>query len=275
MKRLVEDNGIDKLSRYLNELLWNNKPLAKRFDNFKLNIKGLSSITEILCFTVPEQYAIWNKRAYNSLIKLSIESIKELSPNKLTGKDYEYVCSLFMEIKDILTGKRLQNVTLLDIDMLLHLYYTGKIEITKPPNSDNYISHQEVIEMILRVGKGLGFETDKEVPLVTGTRVDAIWSANIGNLGELRYVFEVHIKGSTDSLLLNLLKASNDPIVQKVIAVAYEDELEKIRREANTIEPIQEKLAYWDIRELEEVATLVDNLMEKMSKLGLTKDKTI
>lgn len=100
--------------------------------------------------------------------------------------------------------------------------------------------------------------------------MDAIWSANIGNLGELRYIFEVQRKGSIDSLLLNLLKASNDPIVQKVVAVAYEDELAKIRSEADAIKHIQEKLAYWDIKELEEIATLVDNLM-KMSKLVLAK----
>lgn len=72
VKRLIEDNGIDKLSKYLNELLLSNRHLAKRFDDFKQNIKdsSTSSITEILCFTVPEQYAIWNKRAYNNLIRL-------------------------------------------------------------------------------------------------------------------------------------------------------------------------------------------------------------
>lgn len=53
----------------------------------------------------------------------------------LTGNNYEYICSLFMEIEDILTDKRLPNVNLLDFDILLYLYDTGKIGIIKQDNS--------------------------------------------------------------------------------------------------------------------------------------------
>lgn len=102
--------------------------------------------------------------------------------------------------------------------------------------------------MLLNIGRGLGFDALAEVPLAPGTRVDVVWSARIGNLGELRYVFEVHVGGSVDALLINLMKTSQDPTVQKVVAVATGEGLEKIKREASSLKMISDKLVYWSVR---------------------------
>ncbi|MEM3620867.1 MAG: hypothetical protein QXO45_07030, partial [Nitrososphaerota archaeon] len=67
------------------------------------------------------------------------------------------------------------------------------------------------------------------------------------------------------------MKASQDPAVQKVIAVAVEEELEKIRREASAIKILSDRLLYWNLREVVKASELIDELMSVMQRLGLTK----
>jgi hypothetical protein len=133
------------------------------------------------------------------------------------------------------------------------------------------MSMTKLLIMLLNIGKGLGFDVSSEVPIVTGTKIDVVWLAKIGNLGELKYVFEVQIKGSMDSLLINLVRASQDPTVQKVVAVANEEELEKIKNESSTLKILSDKLVFWSIKEVTRANNLIEELMEITQRLGLTK----
>jgi len=161
---------------------------------------------------------------------------------------------------------------LLDVD--LFLYYVAAVAekvqaIEVEPEED--FDHDEVREMLLQIGQGLGFEVDSDVPLAPGAKVDVIWRARIGNLGEIKYVFEVHKEGSVDSLLLNLLKAQSDPTVQKVIAVSDERRLNIIRKEASSLPQLSNRIIYWTVTEVKRAADLLGELKGIMEKLELVK----
>jgi hypothetical protein len=53
--------------------------------------------------------------------------------------------------------------------------------------------------------------------------------------------------------------------------VSSEGELEKIKREALTIKNLADKILFWDIREVVRASELVDDLMDTMRRLGLTR----
>jgi hypothetical protein len=189
--------------------------------------------------------------------------------SNVSGRDYEAVIRTLKEMVGLLKDENtLRNPDLLDVDYFLsYLVDLQDIE----DGEDEVPDHGEIVDMVLNIGKGLGFDVLKEVPLASGTRLDALWSAQIGNIGELKYVFEVHVKGSIDSLILNLMKAAQDPAVQKVVAVSSEEELEKIKREALMIKNLADKILFWDIREVVRANELVDDLMDTMRRLGLTR----
>jgi hypothetical protein len=269
--------GIENLRKNFEVLLYSDLKLADRFDTFRKNVKGMGAavISEILTYFDPQKYGIWNKRVRRGLLKLGIERLEggvdvgKLGVSNVSGRDYEAVIRTLKEMVGLLKDENtLRNPDLLDVDYFLsYLVDLQDIE----DGEDEVPDHGEIVEMVLNIGKGLGFDVLKEVPLASGTRLDALWSAQIGNIGELKYVFEVHVKGSIDSLILNLMKAAQDPAVQKVVAVSLEGELEKIKREALTIKNLADKILFWDIREVVRANELVDDLMDTMRRLGLTR----
>lgn len=269
--------GIENLRKYLEELLYSQRKLGERFDMFRKNVKGMGDamITEMLAYFNPREYGIWNRRAKEGLLKLGINKLNgDIGLHKmsrLSGRDYEVVINILKQIAPLLKEEQsLPDPDLLDVDYFL--YYLGELhDVDENTVEDHYGDHNEIVDMVLNIGRGLGFDVSSEIPLVTGTRVDCVWSARIGNLGELKYVFEVHVKGSIDSLLLNLLKASQDPTVQKVVAVSSENELEKIRREAMTIKGLSDKILFWNVKEVVKANKLVEELMDIMQRQGLTK----
>jgi hypothetical protein len=269
--------GIENLRKNFEVLLYSDLKLADRFDTFRKNVKGMGAavISEILTYFDPHEYGIWNKRVRRGLLKLGIERLEggvdvgKLGVSNVSGRDYEAVIRTLKEMVGLLKDENtLRNPDLLDVDYFLsYLVDLQDIE----DGEDEVPDHGEIVEMVLNIGKGLGFDVLKEVPLASGTRLDALWSAQIGNIGELKYVFEVHVKGSIDSLILNLMKAAQDPAVQKVVAVSLEGELEKIKREALMIKNLADKILFWDIREVVRANELVDDLMDTMRRLGLTR----
>jgi len=268
--------GLDRLREELRKLLDPGKRLSERIDAFSSSIKGFgaATLTEMLTYYSPREYGIWNKKVKKALLKLGISRVGGLDLNKLKtsnirGEDYEALIQCLKEIAELLRDEaRLSNPDLLDVDYFL--YYVAEVDNSND-GDDGVPDHDEVVERILSIGQGLGFDVGAEVPVAVGARVDAVWVARIGNLGELRYVFEVHIKGSMDSLILNLLRAAQDPTVQKVVAVADEQELERMRKEAEHLSPLRDKLLYWRIEEVLRASDLVEELMTLVKRLGLTR----
>ncbi len=277
---ITSAGGLDKLREELRKLLDPSRGLAQRFDDFRASVKGFgaATLTEVLTYYNPREYGIWNKQVKRALLKLGINRVGSLDINRLgtsviRGEDYEVLVRCLKEMAGLLRDEvRLPNPDLLDVDYFL--YYVAELseEVEEPQIVDEIVSdHEEIVRHILSIGQGLGFDVRAEFPVGAGARVDAIWIARIGNLGELRYVFEVHVKGSLDSLILNLLRAAQDPTVQKVVAVADEQELERLRREVEPLHQLREKLLYWKIGDVVRAGELVEELMTLMQRLGLTR----
>ena len=86
--------------------------------------------------------------------------------------------------------------------------------------------------------------------------------------GKAIYVFEVQIKGSTDSMILNLRKAQSNAAVQAVVAVADETQLTKILTESKGV--IDEKsLRIWDAEDVLIVYDALTRAHESINKLAL------
>ena len=88
-------------------------------------------------------------------------------------------------------------------------------------------------------------------------------------MGRVIYVFEVQTKGSIDSLMLNLLKARNNPAVQGVVAVSDRDQLEKIERQAKQVADLAKSLRCWDYQEVLKVHADLEMVNESINKLRL------
>ena len=135
--------------------------------------------------------------------------------------------------------------------------------------------HNDIINQIIEIGQWLGFESKSEVKIADGAVVDAIWQAQIGNMGKVIYAFEVQTHGSIDSLILNLQKATNNFAVQAIVAVSDEKQIEKIKKESKGIRDIETKLKTWDYREVIEMHDCLERSNEIINNLGLVQDSFI
>ena len=129
--------------------------------------------------------------------------------------------------------------------------------------------HDEIRDKLKDIGQWLGLEGRTEVKVADGSRVDALWEQSIGNMGRVVYVFEVQTKGSIDSLILNLLKAVNNPAVQAVVAVSDAKQLEKIKKHAAGVQGLKERLRYWDYEKVLAVHEALESVNAEINGLGL------
>jgi len=103
--------------------------------------------------------------------------------------------------------------------------------------------------------------------------VDVLWRAQIGNLGVVTYVFEVQKSGSIDSLILNLQRARANPTVQKVVAVSYGQQLERIRNETVGLPAeFRDALALISVSDVETIFANSSKAMGIIEQLQLVKD---
>ena len=133
-------------------------------------------------------------------------------------------------------------------------------------NNKSY--HNEIIDYIKNIGTLLGYNTDlKGNILESGKIADAIWEFNVGNIGKIKYVFEVQDNGSIDSLIVSLMNASQDTSVQAVVAVSDDKQIAKIKKHCNNIEgSFNGKLKFWNIREVERSHSELSSSMEIINK---------
>lgn len=228
-KNLINSNGIEKIQEAFKILLDTSIPPHERYGKVLKMIKGLgsASITEIMAYIQPHECPIWNRRAREALKILGINNI---DTNKYTPspKEYKNYIQIVKSInKELEPKKKAENMGLLFTDFFFYKLSQTPQNIPKPEPEDEDFDHDEIRDLTQKIGNKLGFEADTEVQIAHGARVDVVWSAKIGNLGIIKYVFEVHKKGSIDSLLMNLQKAKSNPTVQKVIAISNEEQLKK------------------------------------------------
>ena len=170
----------------------------------------------------------------------------------------------------------MSDVDLLAVDYFLYeIWYVEKekVEIRGDVIEEAYeFDHNEVRDFINEIGVQLGFETDTEKSIAHGARVDVVWRAKIANLGVVTYVFEVHKKGSIDSLILNLQRALNNPTVQKIIAVSDKAQLEKIRGEIKSLPEIFRKtLTFWEVSDAIRTHEKLSEVIRSINKLELVR----
>lgn len=282
--KIIEANGLPHFKKLLVEFVWGKEDIVERWNNFRSHIKGMgpAMLSEILCKTHPNDFMLWNRRAYVGLNHLEVKNLPRYD-YQLTGKVYKYLCNICKEISIELVNAGFNDSTLLAVDYFiwdklqvedkLSKIYTKKpsVEITKEEESfeKSPFSHNDIRDKIRDIGQWLGFTSNIEQKVSEGSKVDTVWEVTIGNMGKVIYVFEVQTKGNIDSLIMNLLKSLNNPAVQGVVAVSDAKQLGIIKRYVVDVRDLRDKLRYWDYEEILKVHESLEFVNENINKLGL------
>lgn len=283
--KLIQNHGLEIVRNELAELVWGKENIVQRWDNFRKKIKGMgpAMMSEILCYVHPDECMIWNRRAYVSLNYLGFKNLPRYN-YQLTGRKYHELSQSAKKVAVELTKAGIANSNLLTVDYFIwdelqveenlsQIYSKTRTEDIEPLEAESDETsdfiHDEIRDKIADIGKWLGFNAQVEIRVAEGSKVDTIWEATIGNMGRVIYVFEVQTKGSTDSLILNLLKSLNNPAVQGVVAVSDSDQLERIRKHAFNVGDLGKKLKYWNYKEVLANHEALSAVNESINRLGL------
>ena len=272
--RLLKAVDLNKFKELLMELLWGSNLLRERYDNFNENVKylGSAAITEILAFVHPNDCAIWNERARTGLKRVGL--LEDLVDEYwIGGRDYEKICSEYKRILAALSDEGISVRDLLDVDLFIYkVSITEEIEKERERPEGYDFNHNEVKDKILEVGQYLGFQAEKEVLIAPGAQVDAIWTIGLGNLGVVKYVFEVQRRGSVDSLLIKLHAAKRNPAVQKAIIVSNTEGIKEVKYKAELLGgEFAKSLAYLEAEDMLKVAESLKKAWDIISSLELVK----
>jgi hypothetical protein len=285
VERLIQDNTLPLIKVKLTLLLWGNGSVAERYDAFRSELKGFGTamITEMMALVHPNDCGLWNVKARTALAALGFDTnIVPLKKSQISGDDYQRFNDVLRLIQKELMGRVEEPLDLLGIDYVLYEVWRAKREqgdeeeTLQPPIATDLtdFDHNEVIEQLVAIGEWMGFQAKKEQTIARGAKVDALWQAQIANLGKVTYVFEVQRRGSVDSLILNLQRAQNNPSVQRLIIVANARDLSRVRQEIETLpESFRRMVSYMEVWEAKRAAELVGELSEIISKLELVKSE--
>jgi hypothetical protein len=93
----------------------------------------------------------------------------------------------------------------------------------------------------------------------------------VPNIGEMRYAFELQRRGSPDSLVRNLQRASRNRDVRGLVIVAIsQSELDRIKKEAyDFIEDERDRVSLITVDELKKAYNHFKDTEEFRKKLGL------
>ena len=276
VEEIIKDNP--DLKKHFKELLHGDEPFENRFDRFLRSVKhfGPASVTEILCLYDPQQYGIWNDRTRKALKILGFDD-PLLNKYYITGAEYIQINETLKLIAEELQSLGHKGTNLMIVDLFLWLVWKLEAKEKKPEKKtkvDEDFDHNEIRDFIQQIGIWLGFEANTEELIAKGAQVDVIWRVRIANLGVITYVFEVHRRGSIDSLILNLQKAISNPTVQKVIAVSSEEQIERIKKEVEPLpENFRKMLGYWSVADVINTHEKLADVIESLSKLELVKSQ--
>lgn len=275
LKQFFEKNDMAVFRRELKMLLWGEESLPSRYDRFREYVWGMgaSAITEILAFVHPDSCGIWNEKVRMASHLLALDTLLPSNKYNISGVEYEHYNKVLGLIRDELNTEGLKDVTIFGTHLFLYFIATrSKVTEEYGEDEDYEFDHDEIIDKLVAIGEGLGFESSREVTIAKGARVDALWTAKIGNLGVIRYVFEVQKSGSVDSLILNLQRAKNNPTVQKLVVVGNTKTLNKVKEEVLSLSgDFSKSLAYMEARDVMKASSLLLDLNTILSKLELVK----
>lgn len=274
----MESSGLPAIKTAFKFLLYGDETVTKRFDYIKQNVHmiGAACISEILAHHDHREYPIWNSRSRRGLVALGIdESLLPKSP-QITGSQYAAFINLAHDIREQVAEQHPEFEDLFELDFLLYFVSLQHPSPKQPPvipveeGGKTDFDHDEVIDQLLELGDGLGFEVKKEFPVMQGTRIDAIWRSRVANLGTIAYAFEVHRKGSRDSAILNLQRVRRDPAIQKVVIVSSEKELQIFQGEiASLDEGFRNSVGYFEVQNLQLALDHLQSLKDILKNLGL------
>lgn len=259
-------------------LIISNKPLAERFDQMrKIRMMGAASISEILSHVNPKEYPIYNRRAKSSLIKLGVNAKSLPKSAMITGAQYENYVKVVRHVLDKIEQKHSVICDFMLLNFLLYFISTIIEDNAEKALAgiEEKFDHTVTVEQLLQLGDNLGFDFKKEATVAKGCRIDAVWRTKIANLGMITYAFEVQRRGSRDSAILNLQRILNaDPTVQKVVFVAVDSEIEKIKSEiAPLTEDFKKSVGYFRVKDLHEALLHQESLKKILMSIGLMKTR--
>jgi len=118
--KIIGDNGLQNFKKHLTELVWGEQDIIYRWDSFRTQIKGMgpAMISEILCKSHPNDFMIWNRRAYVGFNYLEATRLPKYD-YQVTGKVYKYLCNIAKEISKELKNRDFEDSTLLAVDSFI------------------------------------------------------------------------------------------------------------------------------------------------------------
>jgi hypothetical protein len=268
-------SGLPTIKSAFRQLLYGKDPIAKRFDHVKKNVRmmGAASISEILAHHDHREYPIWNSRSRQGLISLGIDEAQLPRSAQISGSQYASFCKLVQDARSQIASESPEFSDLFKLDFLLYFVSIQELRPEEPvalPIHTEDFDHDTVIDQIVELGDGLGFEVQKEFSIMRGCRIDALWRSRVANLGTIAYAFEVHRKGSRDSAILNLQRVRRDPSIQKVVIVSSRDELAGFKEEiASLDESFRNSVGYFEVQDLQHALDHLQGLKDILKALGL------
>lgn len=277
-QQTIQENGLDNLRYAIKSLLYGREPVSKRYHEFRKRVKGLgpASITELLAFTNPSSYCLWNGRTKQGLTWIGL---KQEVPKRyqITGEDYERLTAVLQAIAKELQRLGAARSDLLGVDFFL--YFLSQEVTSEALAPDAIVSdegydfdHDDIVGRLQALGDGLGFTAEKGKAVAKGAVLDVIWRARVGNLGTIAYAFEVHRKGSMDSAILNLQKARRDPSIQKLVIVSNAKLIKKFQEEIQALgsdDHFRKLVTYLEVREIEKAAEHLAGVKALLERLEL------
>ena len=274
INQFIEDNEFEKLKRELANLLFGLDSLSVRWDHFKQEIKGFgpAMMSELLCYIYPNEFMLWNVTALKAYQILDVDDIP-IYNYKLTGEKYLELTKIALDINNIFKEKGYTKSDLLFVDYFFwdQLRDISIVEDEKQKKENvvtNKRYHDEIVDYIKNIGSLLGYSNIKGNIKDSGKIADAVWEFNVGNIGKIKYVFEVQDAGVIDSLIVSLINASKDVSVQAVVAVSDEEQINKIKQHCKMIKAdFNGKLQFWNITEVKRAYDELTNSMEIINKV--------
>lgn len=118
--KLIGDNGFDMLKKQLVDLLYGPDKIELRWDSFLKSVKGLgpATISELLTYINPEEYAIFNKTTIICFSYLDIPNMPKYN-YQYTGKKYVEICDITKEISVLLKESGAEDYDFLAVDYFM------------------------------------------------------------------------------------------------------------------------------------------------------------